>query len=146
MLKEGEVCGLTKSHKICKVWALVNQVLPWYFPSYGLWLTIQIIQSVDISGSIEINQSILVNQFYLIKASSFIRYFFIFPYFTIIKFFNSCEKSLSPDYKWKAWYLCCNILKLLMIIQQTKRIVITNLQQLQNNFCQLSSSNSDFTT
>ena len=46
------------------VWALINQVHP---HSYGLWLTIQIIKSVDISELIDINQSIPITQFYQLK-------------------------------------------------------------------------------
>ena len=56
----------TESHKIFKVWALMNKVLARYFTSYGKWLTSQIIKSVDS------NQSISINQFYPIETSNFI--------------------------------------------------------------------------
>ena len=57
----------TESHKICKLWALNNQVLAPCFRSYRLWLTSQI----DISKSIDINQSISINHFYPIEALNF---------------------------------------------------------------------------
>ena len=63
----------TESQKSCKVWALINQSLPRYFRSCGLWLTSQIIKSIDISQSIDFKQSIWINQFYPIKAMNFIR-------------------------------------------------------------------------
>ena len=47
---------LMESHKICKFWPLINQFVPPCFPSYRLWLTIQIIKSVSISESVDINQ------------------------------------------------------------------------------------------
>ena len=65
----------TESHQICKVWALINQILTWCFRSYGLWLKIQIIAQFNISKSIDINQSISIHQFYPIDASNFIRDF-----------------------------------------------------------------------
>ena len=68
----------TESYRICKVWARINKTVPRCFPSYGLWLTSQIIKSVNISKSIYINQSISINQFYSIKASNFILEFFLF--------------------------------------------------------------------
>ena len=69
----------TESHQICKVWALINQILTWCFRSYGLWLKIQIIAQFNISKSIDINQSISIHQFYPIDASNFIRDYFVFP-------------------------------------------------------------------
>ena len=30
----------TESHKIYKAWVLINQILPWCFCSYGLWLRV----------------------------------------------------------------------------------------------------------
>ena len=66
----------TESHKIRKVWILINQVLPQCLCSYGLWSTSQIIKSIDISKSIDINQLISINQFYPMKASNFIQSLF----------------------------------------------------------------------
>ena len=70
----------TESHKICKVWALINQDLPRYFHSYGLRLnkSNHHIKQVDISESTDFNQSILMNRFYLIEALILIREFFYF--------------------------------------------------------------------
>ena len=75
---------LTESHKICKVWALINQVFPQYFPSYSVWLS-QIIISANISESVDINQSTSFSQFCPIEASNFIRAFLVFPYSIIIE-------------------------------------------------------------
>ena len=62
----------TESHKIWKVWALINQVLTRCFPSCGVWLINEIIKPVGISESTDINQSIWMNQFYPIEAWNFI--------------------------------------------------------------------------
>ena len=62
----------TESHKVYKVWALINKVLTRCFHSYGIWLTSQIIKLVEISDSVDINQSIWMNQFYPIEDSDFI--------------------------------------------------------------------------
>ena len=62
----------TESHKICKVRALINQVLLRCFLSYGVCLTGQVIKSVDISESVDINQSVSVNQFYPMETLKFI--------------------------------------------------------------------------
>ena len=71
----------TESHKICKVWALVYQVLPRCFLSYRLCLnkSIHRVKQVGISESTDINRSILINRFYPIEALIFIREFFCFP-------------------------------------------------------------------
>ena len=37
-----------------KVWAIVNQFIPWRFPSYGVRLTSQMIKSVDINKPVDI--------------------------------------------------------------------------------------------
>ena len=70
----------TESHKICKVWAIINQDLSRYFHSYGLWLnkSNHHVQQVDISESTDFNQSILMNRFYPIEALILIREFFYF--------------------------------------------------------------------
>ena len=62
----------TESHKICKVWTLSNQELLRCFRSYILWLTSEIIKSLDISESIDINLSTSISQFNLIETSNFI--------------------------------------------------------------------------
>ena len=72
----------TNSHKICKVWALINQVFTGCFPFYRVWLTSQIIRSVWISKSVDINQLMWMNQFCPIEVLN------------LIIIFNSREKSL----------------------------------------------------
>ena len=62
----------SESHKICKVWTHIIQVLTRYFPSYRVWLANPIIKSVWISESVDINQSIWMNQFCPIEASDLI--------------------------------------------------------------------------
>ena len=60
----------TESHQICKVWALLNQVHPRCFCSYGFWLnkSSHRVKQVSISESTNINQSISINRFYPIEA------------------------------------------------------------------------------
>ena len=64
--------------KIYKVWALINQILPWCFLSYWSWLN-ELIEWVDISKSIDINQLMSDSQYYPIHALSFTSNFFCFP-------------------------------------------------------------------
>ena len=70
----------TESHKICKAWVLINQILPQCFCYYGLWLnkSNHQVKQVDISESTDINQSISMNRFYSIEALIFIQKFFVF--------------------------------------------------------------------
>ena len=60
----------TESQKICKAWALIDDVLPRCFRSYGLWLnkSNHQVKQVDIIESTNINQSISINQFYPIEV------------------------------------------------------------------------------
>ena len=76
-----EVSMWTESHKICEFWILINQVLPWCFCSYRLWLnkSNHWAKQVGISESTYINQSILINRFYPIKELIFIRESSCFP-------------------------------------------------------------------
>ena len=71
----------TEPHKICKVWARINQVLSRCSCSFGLWLnkSNHRVKQVDINKSTIINQSISMNWFYPIEAFIFIQEFFIFP-------------------------------------------------------------------
>ena len=96
------VCMWTESQKICKVWAIINQVFPWCLPSHWLWLTRQIVESVDISESIDINQSISINQLYLIEASNFIRDFFCFPIIYNNSILSTHARRVYYLNKWKA--------------------------------------------
>ena len=70
----------TEAHKIWKAWALVNQILPRCFCSYGLWLNKlnHRVKQVDISEPTDINQSISMIRFYPIEVLIFIGDFFIF--------------------------------------------------------------------
>ena len=69
-----------EAHKIFHAWVLINQTLPRYFCSYGLWLKKlnHWIKQVDISEPTDTNQSISMNWFYPIEALIFIRDFFVF--------------------------------------------------------------------
>ena len=58
----------TESHKIWKVWTLINQVIIWCFPSHGVWLKSQIIKPTGISETVNINQLLWMNQFQPIEA------------------------------------------------------------------------------
>ena len=75
------VCMWTESDKICKVWALINQVLPRYFLYYGLWLnkSNHRVKQVNISESTGFNQLISMSRFYPTETLIFIREFFCFP-------------------------------------------------------------------
>ena len=111
----------TESHKICRVWTFIKQVLPQYFRSYGLFLNksnYQVKQN-DISESTDFKQTISMNRFCPIEALIFIQYFFCSTHVRRVCYANN----------WKAWHLRCSILKLLMIIEQLK----SNLQQLKIN-------------
>ena len=113
----------TESHKICKVWALINQVLPQCFRSYVLWLnkSNHRVKQVDIGESTDINQSISMNRFYPIETLSFIRELFLFSHNHHNSVFSTHVRRVCYSHNWKAWHLCCSILKLLMVIQQLKR-------------------------
>ena len=100
-----------------KVWAFINQILPRCFPSYGVWLTSQIIRSVDISESVVNNQSISINQFYPMKTSNFIWVFFYFPVIHHRSIFSTYVGGVCYSKKQEVWNLCCSILKLLMVIK-----------------------------
>ena len=69
----------TISHKIYKVWVLINQVFPRSICSYGLWLESQAMKSADISESIDITQSMSINRFYSIETEIFHQRIFYFP-------------------------------------------------------------------
>ena len=71
----------TESHKICKAWVLINQILPRCFCSYGLLLSKSNHRGkqVGICESTNINQSISMNRFYPIRALIFIWEFLVFP-------------------------------------------------------------------
>ena len=99
------------------VWAFINQGLPRCFPSYGVWLTSQIIRSDDICESVVNNQSISINQFYPIKTSNFIRVFFYFPVVHHRSIFSTYLRGVCYSKKQEVWNLCCSILKLLMVIK-----------------------------
>ena len=108
----------TESHKIWKVWALVNHALPLCFRSFGLWFhkSYHRVKQVDMSESTNINQSISINLFYPIEAPIFIQYLFCFPIIHHNLIFSAHVRSACYSNKWKAWHLCCSILKLLMVI------------------------------
>ena len=63
----------TESHKICKVWVLVNQILPRILNRSN-----NRVKQVDIREPTDINQSMSMNCFYPIEALIFIQGFF-FP-------------------------------------------------------------------
>ena len=102
----------TESHKICKAWVLINQILPRCFCSYGLWLnkSNHRVKQVDISESTDINQSISMNWFYPIEALIFINVGF--PIIRHNSIFSTDAKRVCYSNKWKAWHLCRSILKL----------------------------------
>ena len=86
-----------ESHKIFKIWALINQTLPRCVRSYGLWINKSNYRAkkVDISESTNTNQSISLKQFYPNRSVNFHPRIVLFshnpPKFNI---FNSCEQSL----------------------------------------------------
>ena len=69
-----------ESHKICKVWVFINQILSWCFHSCGLWLnkSNHRVKQAGISKSTNINQSISISGFYPIHMLIFIWGFFCF--------------------------------------------------------------------
>ena len=108
-----------EAHKICKAWVLINQILPWCFCSYGLWLnkSNHRVKQVDINEPTDINQSVSMNRFYPIEALIFIRESFVFSYSIIIQYFQLMWKKLVIQISEKqAWHLYCSILKLLLVI------------------------------
>ena len=129
-----------ESHKICKVWTLINQVLPWCFYSYVLWLnkSNHQVKQVNINKSNDINQSISVNQFYPIKALIFIREFFCFPIIHHNSVFLTHMKRVCYSNNWKAWHLCCSLMKLLMIIPDFGvSTAILNRLEISRRWCKL---------
>ena len=110
-----------ESHKICKVWVLINQVLLWCFPSHWLWLnkSNHRVKQVDIIESTDINQSISMNRCYPIEALIFIREcFFFFPIIRHNSIFETHMRRVRYSNNWKTWHLCCSLLKLLMVKRQ----------------------------
>ena len=92
----------TESHKICKVWALINLVLPRCFRSYGLWLTRQI--NHEDSWYQRVNRYSNWNVNFHLRTHNSI--------------FSTHLRKVCHSNKWNGWHLCCSILKLLMVIQQ----------------------------
>ena len=91
-----------ESHKIFKCLALINQVLPRCFRSYGLWVANQIIKWVYISKSIDINQSISVN---FVQSKRRFYPIFFFPIIHHNSKFSTHQKTVSYSNKWKLWHL-----------------------------------------
>ena len=115
------VCMLAESHKLWKIWALINQVLPRCFLSFGFWLNnSNRVKQVDISESTDINQSISVNQFYPIEALIFIREFCCFPIIHHNSIFSTHMRKVCYSNNWKARHFCRSVLKLLMVVWQLK--------------------------
>ena len=96
-----------ESHKIFKIWALINQILPRCFRSYGLWLnkSNRRAKKVDISESTNINQSISLKQFYPIEALIFIQELFCFPIILQNSIFSTHVSRVCYSSNWKAWHL-----------------------------------------
>ena len=67
----------SEAHKICKAWVLINQILPRYFCSYGLWLNKSDIESDNL---ISASQPILTNQYPRIDFIQSKRWFFLFSH------------------------------------------------------------------
>ena len=107
----------TESHKLWKVWALINQVFPRCFLSFGFWLNnSNRVKQVDISESTDIYQSISVNQFYPVEALIFIREFCCFPIIHHNSIFSTHMRKVCYSNNWKARHLCHSVLKLLMVV------------------------------
>ena len=99
-------------NKICKVSDLIHQVLPRCFRFYGLWLTSQIIKSASQSIISYWYQSI---GFIQSKRWSFIRGICCFHIIHHNSMFSTHVRRLCYSNKWKAWHLCCCILKLFKV-------------------------------
>ena len=128
----------TESHKICKVWAFINHVIPRCFRSYESWLnkSNHQVKQVDIRESIIINQSISMNLFHPIEALVFNREFLCFCIIHHNSRVSTHLRRVCYSNKWKAWHLCSSILKLLMVTLQqlislpaSKICKKTNVQQ-----------------